>query len=113
MFSAFCFLFQEPVPVTLLNCNSAFCCGMSPLPHWWRHGFFFKECASVFHCWQNTPVHQYTKLKHPQLTPSQPIGSSGSRILVTLIHALKSGEKGVAAICNGGGAASALVVEKL
>jgi acetyl-CoA C-acetyltransferase len=43
----------------------------------------------------------------------QPIGSSGSRILVTLLHALKSGEKGVAAICNGGGAASALVVEKL
>lgn len=42
-----------------------------------------------------------------------PIGSSGSRILVTLVHALKSGEKGVAAICNGGGAATAIVVERL
>ncbi|KAI9634547.1 Thiolase, N-terminal domain-containing protein, partial [Dioszegia hungarica] len=42
-----------------------------------------------------------------------PIGSSGCRILVTLIHALKPGQKGVAAICNGGGAASAMVIERL
>lgn len=42
-----------------------------------------------------------------------PIGSSGSRILVTLLHALKPGQKGVAAVCNGGGAATAIVVEKL
>lgn len=42
-----------------------------------------------------------------------PIGSSGSRIVVTLVHALKKGEKGVAAICNGGGAATAIVVERL
>jgi acetyl-CoA C-acetyltransferase len=44
---------------------------------------------------------------------AQPIGSSGCRIVVTLVHALKKGEKGVAAICNGGGAASAIVIEKL
>ncbi|WVN85653.1 uncharacterized protein L203_100802 [Cryptococcus depauperatus CBS 7841] len=42
-----------------------------------------------------------------------PIGSSGCRIVVTLVHALKKGEKGVAAICNGGGAASAMVIERL
>jgi len=42
-----------------------------------------------------------------------PIGSSGSRIVVSLVHALKSGEFGVAGICNGGGAASAIVVQKL
>ncbi|KAF9157149.1 erg10, acetyl-CoA C-acetyltransferase [Mortierella sp. AD011] len=42
-----------------------------------------------------------------------PIGSSGSRILVTLIHLLKQGQKGGAAICNGGGAASAIVIERL
>lgn len=41
------------------------------------------------------------------------IGSSGSRILVSLIYGLKSGEKGVAAICNGGGGSTAVVVEKL
>jgi acetyl-CoA C-acetyltransferase len=42
-----------------------------------------------------------------------PIGSSGARILVTLTHLLKKGQKGGAAICNGGGAASAMVIERL
>ncbi|KAF9095021.1 erg10, acetyl-CoA C-acetyltransferase [Mortierella sp. AM989] len=42
-----------------------------------------------------------------------PIGSSGSRIIVTLTHLLKKGQKGGAAICNGGGAASAIVIERL
>jgi acetyl-CoA C-acetyltransferase len=42
-----------------------------------------------------------------------PIGSSGSRIVVSLVHALKSGEFGTAGICNGGGAASAIVIQKL
>ncbi|KAG2038620.1 thiolase [Suillus americanus] len=40
------------------------------------------------------------------------IGSSGSRIVVSLVHALKSGEYGAAGICNGGGAASAIVIQK-
>ncbi|MBI1305732.1 MAG: acetyl-CoA C-acyltransferase [Bacteroidetes bacterium] len=42
-----------------------------------------------------------------------PLGASGARILVTLIHALKqkSGKLGAAGICNGGGGASALVLE--
>ena len=42
-----------------------------------------------------------------------PIGSSGSRILVSLVHLLKPGQRGVAAVCNGGGAASAMVIERL
>ncbi|KZV81435.1 thiolase [Exidia glandulosa HHB12029] len=41
------------------------------------------------------------------------LGNSGSRIVVSLVHALESGEYGVAGICNGGGGGSALVVEKL
>lgn len=41
------------------------------------------------------------------------IGNSGSRIIVSLVHALQSGQYGAAAICNGGGAASALVIQKL
>jgi acetyl-CoA C-acetyltransferase len=41
------------------------------------------------------------------------LGSSGSRILVTLLHQLKPGEYGVAAICNGGGAATAMVVQRI
>ncbi|HAL55953.1 MAG TPA: acetyl-CoA C-acetyltransferase [Bacteroidetes bacterium] len=42
-----------------------------------------------------------------------PIGASGSRILVTLLHALKQNNKkrGLAAICIGGGEASAMIVE--
>ncbi|KAJ1759733.1 Acetyl-CoA acetyltransferase A, mitochondrial [Coemansia sp. RSA 2523] len=42
-----------------------------------------------------------------------PIGSSGSRILVTLTHLLKPGQFGCASICNGGGGASAVVIQKL
>ncbi|KAG8218729.1 thiolase [Butyriboletus roseoflavus] len=41
------------------------------------------------------------------------IGNSGSRIVVSLVHSLKTGEYGAAGICNGGGAASALVIQKL
>ncbi|CAG8714851.1 7249_t:CDS:2, partial [Racocetra fulgida] len=42
-----------------------------------------------------------------------PIGSSGSRIIVTLTHLLKSGQIGAASICNGGGGASSIIIEKL
>ena len=44
-----------------------------------------------------------------------PLGNSGSRILVTLLHVLEqnNGKYGGAAICNGGGGASAIVIEKL
>ena len=41
------------------------------------------------------------------------LGSSGSRILTTLLHQLEIGEYGVAAICNGGGAATAMVVQRI
>lgn len=42
-----------------------------------------------------------------------PLGSSGSRIIVTLLNVLKQhgGKVGAAGICNGGGGASAMVVE--
>ncbi|ABG41431.1 acetyl-CoA acetyltransferase [Paraglaciecola sp. T6c] len=44
-----------------------------------------------------------------------PIGASGARIIVTLLHALKqrSLKKGVAAICIGGGEATAIAFEML
>jgi acetyl-CoA C-acetyltransferase len=44
-----------------------------------------------------------------------PLGCSGARIIVTLIHALKrtQGKYGCAGICNGGGGASSLVLEML
>ena len=42
-----------------------------------------------------------------------PLGSSGSRIIVTLMHALKrtGGKKGIAALCIGGGEATAIAIE--
>lgn len=42
-----------------------------------------------------------------------PIGSSGCRIVVTLAHSLKPGEYGLAGVCNGGGAASAMVIQRV
>jgi acetyl-CoA C-acetyltransferase len=42
-----------------------------------------------------------------------PLGASGARIVTTLIYALKARNQrlGIAAICNGGGGASALMIE--
>ncbi|KOO10066.1 acetyl-CoA acetyltransferase, partial [Vibrio xuii] len=42
-----------------------------------------------------------------------PIGASGNRILVTLIHALKQtgGKRGGASLCIGGGEANAIAIE--
>jgi acetyl-CoA C-acetyltransferase len=44
-----------------------------------------------------------------------PLGSSGSRIVVTLINVLKQhgGKYGAAGICNGGGGASAIVIQNM
>ncbi|CAG2064079.1 unnamed protein product [Timema podura] len=43
-----------------------------------------------------------------------PIGASGARILVTLLHALEQtgGKKGVASLCIGGGMGIAVCVER-
>lgn len=44
-----------------------------------------------------------------------PLGASGARILVTLLSVLQQegGKYGLAAICNGGGGASALIIENI
>lgn len=44
-----------------------------------------------------------------------PLGCSGARIIVTLLNVLEqnNGKIGAAAICNGGGGASAIVIEKI
>ena len=43
-----------------------------------------------------------------------PIGASGARILVTLLHAMEEADvrRGCAAICIGGGEATAMIVER-
>ncbi|MCL4164217.1 UNVERIFIED_CONTAM: hypothetical protein GTU68_025028 [Idotea baltica] len=49
------------------------------------------------------------------LAVGHPLGNSGSRIVVTLLNVLKQKKAryGMAAICNGGGGASAIIVENL
>ena len=44
-----------------------------------------------------------------------PLGCSGARIVVTLLNVLnhKGGKVGVAGVCNGGGGASAVVIERV
>ncbi|XP_053166955.1 acetyl-CoA acetyltransferase, mitochondrial [Hemicordylus capensis] len=42
-----------------------------------------------------------------------PIGMSGARIVVHMAHTLKQGEYGLAGICNGGGGASSVLIQKL
>ncbi len=44
-----------------------------------------------------------------------PLGCSGARIIVTLLHILqqKNAKFGAAAICNGGGGASAMIIERV
>jgi acetyl-CoA C-acetyltransferase len=43
-----------------------------------------------------------------------PIGASGTRVLVTLIHELirRNGKRGIAALCLGGGNSVAMAVER-
>jgi acetyl-CoA C-acetyltransferase len=60
----------------------------------------------------NIPNEKYN-VRGGAVSLGHPIGSSGCRILVTLCHALLPGQIGLAAVCNGGGGASAMVIERL
>lgn len=42
-----------------------------------------------------------------------PLGSSGCRIMVSLLHQLAHGQCGVAVICNGGGGATAVLIQRV
>lgn len=59
--------------------------------------------------------HAKTNVNGGAVSLGHPIGSSGSRIIVTLINVLQQNNAryGCAAICNGGGEASAVIVENL
>lgn len=52
-------------------------------------------------------------IKGGAVSIGHPLGCSGARIVVTLIHTLKDkcGKYGAAGICNGGGGATAVVIE--
>src|SRR5438105_725873 len=59
--------------------------------------------------------HQKMNVNGGAVALGHPIGASGARILVTLLHALADRKlrRGMAAICIGGGEAAAMIVERL
>ena len=81
---------------------------------WYRHlnqGTFL--CPEIglylegFHC------NNYCLISPGAVSLGHPIGMSGARITGHLVHNLEPGQKGLAGICNGGGGASAIIIEKL
>lgn len=59
--------------------------------------------------------HQVMNIHGGAVSLGHPLGSSGSRIIVSLMNILRQNKKrlGLAAICNGGGGASALILERV
>lgn len=59
--------------------------------------------------------HQKVNVHGGAVALGHPLGCSGARILTTLTHVLKqyNGRYGLAAICNGGGGASAVIIERV
>ena len=57
--------------------------------------------------------HEHFNIYGGGISLGHPIGASGARVLVTLIHALRrtGGKRGVASLCLGGGNAVAMVIE--
>jgi acetyl-CoA C-acetyltransferase len=76
------------------------------------------EAFSVVSCANNKLLNldpEKVNVNGGAVSLGHPLGASGARIIVTLIHVLKqnNGKYGVAGICNGGGGASAVVIENL
>ena len=59
--------------------------------------------------------HEKVNIHGGACAQGHPIGSTGSRIVVTLMHALRSKglRRGVAALCIGGGEATAIAIERI
>jgi acetyl-CoA C-acetyltransferase len=59
--------------------------------------------------------HEQTNVFGGAVSLGHPLGASGARIVTTLCHVLqqKKGSLGLATICNGGGGASAVVIERV
>jgi len=79
------------------------------------------EVNEAFSCVAMAPMHDLG-IPHGKLNVNggavalgHPIGASGARLLVTLLHALQArgGKRGVASLCIGGGEATAVAVEVL
>ena len=78
--------------------------------------FEFNEAFSVVGLVNNQLLNidsQKVNVNGGAVALGHPLGASGARIIVTLLNVLKQngGKVGGAAICNGGGGASAIVLE--
>ena len=69
--------------------------------------------------WPSSPAplnipHEKLNVNGGAIALGHPIGASGARILVTLLHALEQRQlkRGLAALCLGGGNAVAMIVER-
>ncbi len=77
------------------------------------------EVIEAFACVAMAPMsdlgipHDKLNVNGGALALGHPIGASGARLLVTLLHALQArgGKRGVASLCIGGGEATALAIE--
>ncbi|MFZ5635772.1 MAG: thiolase family protein [Pseudomonadota bacterium] len=77
------------------------------------------EVNEAFACVAMAPMkdlgiaHEKLNVRGGACALGHPIGASGARLVVTLIHALRAtgGKRGVASLCIGGGEATAIAVE--
>ena len=77
------------------------------------------EVNEAFACVSMAPMtdlgipHDRLNVNGGALALGHPIGASGARLLVTLLHALRArgGKRGVASLCIGGGEATAVAIE--
>ncbi|MBK4214460.1 acetyl-CoA C-acyltransferase [Paracoccus caeni] len=78
----------------------------------WEVNEAFAVVPMAFMARMNIP-HDKVNVNGGACALGHPIGASGARIIVTLIHALQArgGKRGVAAICIGGGEGTAIAVE--
>ena len=88
---------------------------------WTKDDVDLYEINEAFACVAMAPIRELG-LDHAKVNVNggacalgHPIGASGARVVVTLIHALlaRGGKRGVASLCIGGGEATALAVEIL
>jgi hypothetical protein len=66
-----------------------------------------KKSVHLFSCTHVDSLH------YSLFSLGHPLGASGTRIVNHLVYALEPGQVGVASICNGGGGASSIMIERL
>jgi acetyl-CoA C-acetyltransferase len=65
--------------------------------------------------WDRSYLQEHVNVHGGAIALGHPIGASGARILVTLVHAMRrrGARRGVAALCHGGGGAVAVAIESM